>query len=143
MAWEDRLYDVPGLIAGEDMSTAGSLTGYNATGQYLIAKLVAGSTTLSVVHVNALTDKPLGIIQNNPKSGSGVSVRTAGVSKVIAGATLAAGDEFGSDIAGRAVPKAPSSTGANYGNFILGDVLEGAAVGELATVLVRDPYHIH
>lgn len=147
MAWEARLFDIPALVAGEDLSGTSSLTGAkdtagNRTGQYLIAKLQAGVDD-GVLHCNALTDKPLGIIQNHPKSGDAVSVRSAGVSKVVAGTTLTAGDEFGTDIAGRAVPKAPTATGANYGQFVLGDVIEGAAAGELATVLVRDPYHIH
>jgi hypothetical protein len=67
---------------------------------------------------------------------------TSGMSKVIAGGTLTPGDSFGTDTAGRAVKKNETSTGANYGDFVMGEVIEGAATGEVATVLLTGIYRI-
>lgn len=149
MAIEFRILDIPGMVAGEDLSAGCGLTGFPATanalgqttsGQYLIA--VSNGVDLQAVHCSNVTQKPLGIIQNNPKSGAAVSVRAMGVSKVVAGGTLTAGDEFGSNAAGRAVKKVHTFTGANFDEYIMGTVLEGASAGELATVLVASPYPV-
>lgn len=141
MAWEQAVQVMPAQLAGEDFSPTGSLTGVNG-GQFLIVKQNAARTADTVVHCNSVKDRPRGIIQNNPVSGDGASVMNLGISKVIAGGTLSPGDEYGTDSAGRAVKKNPTSTGANYGDYVLGEVIEGAAVGELATVTVYGPYRI-
>lgn len=144
MAIELPLFFLPGLVAGEDFSATASspLTGYKSTGQYLFVKQNNNRDALTVVHCNSVKDRPLGIAQTNPQNAQAISVMQAGISKVVAGATLTPGDEVGTDSAGRAVKKNPTSTGANYGDYVMGQVLEGAAVGELATVLIGMPYRI-
>jgi hypothetical protein len=137
VATENPVLVYAGFIAGEDMSTG--LNGYNSTGLYLIAKMSANDT---VVHCSAHADKPIGIIQGNPKSGDGCPVMGIGVSKVVAGGTLVAGDSYGPDSSGRAVAKASSLTGADLGDFVMGQVLTGATVGQLATVTVFNPTQV-
>ena len=130
MAWEYKILDEPGALAGEDMNTSSE--------QYLIAKSSGVNNTY--VKCTAKTDVPAGIIQNNPKSGEALQLRRLGISKVIAGGTLVAGDLYGPDANGKAVAKAESATGADFGDFVLGQVIEGCAVNEYATVTVGPPF---
>lgn len=130
-------------IAGEDFSSAGALSGYQGTGQYLIVKQNPARTNNTVVHCNSVKDRPRGIAQGNPAAGDALGVMAQGVSKVVAGGVLSAGDAFGTDSSGRAVRKNETNTGANYGDYVLGEVVEGAtALGQLATVILASPYRI-
>ncbi len=136
MAYELPILILPGQIAGSDFSTG---NGYGSTGQYLIVK----SNGVADTHVpcTAVTDRPTGIAQGNPTTGAALGVMAIGVSKVLIGTGgLTAGDEYGPDAQGKAVRKAASNTGANFGQFVLGGVLVGGAAGELATVTVGAPY---
>lgn len=136
MAFELPILILPGQVAGSDFSTG---NGYGSTGQYLITKSSGANNTH--VPCTATTDRPTGISQNNPASGGALGVMSIGVSKVLIGTGgLTAGDEYGTDTQGKAVRKAASNTGANFGQFVLGTVLEGGAAGELATVTVGAPY---
>jgi len=72
----------------------------------------------------------LGIVQNSPAVGEEASVMMAGVSKVKAGTGgLAAGNKWTPEADGEAVV-------AGLGDVICGTVLQGAAVGGIATVTV-------
>jgi hypothetical protein len=138
MAWEYRILDLPGALAGSSFTSG---NGYNSTGQFLIVKSSAVNNTF--IPCTAHGDRPSGIAQNNPASGSGLQIRKIGVSKVVIGSGgLTAGDEYGTDTQGKAVRKAPTNTGADIGDYVLGEVLEGGAAGELATVTVGEPYRI-
>lgn len=140
MAWEFRVLDIPGQIAGEDFSAAGVLTGYNSTGQFLAVK--NNGTANTCVHCSTVTDRPIGISQNNPVNASALQVRALGVTKWIAGGTVSPGDEVGTDTAGRCVKRDAGITGADIGDYAMGVVLEGAATGELATVLLAGVYRV-
>lgn len=139
MAIEKILYRLPGAIAGADMSGAngGSTNGYGGTAQYLFGKLSADDT---VVPCAALTDCPIGIIQTNPKAGSGysnvgVEVGVSGYSKVMVGASnLTAGTLVGPDANGKAVARAVASGGGDATHWVAGIIVEGANSGNLATV---------
>ena len=73
----------------------------------------------------------VGILQNKPQhAGEAATVAISGVSLVVAGGTLAAGDPVSSDGDGKAIKT--TST-----NVALGRVVIGAAEGELASVLLR------
>lgn len=137
MAWEYALLDLPGQIAGSTFATG---NGYQSTGQFLITKL--NGTNDTHVPCSAVGDRPSGIAQNNPASGGALQVRAFGVSKVVCAETLVAGDEFGPSALGKADKKFPTATGADFGNYVLGVVLEGAGLNELATVLIGMPYRI-
>lgn len=97
--------------------------------QYHIVEMTAAN---KVNVCNAATDKPIGILQNKPKAGEAAIVRMLGISKVIADAELAVGDNYGTSADGQAVAKVAA------GDLILGRVLEAAAnAGEIATVTVN------
>ena len=145
MATEYRIYDYPGGIAGEDFSPAGVLTGNNgngtACGQYLFVKL--NGTEDTFVHCNSDSDSPLGISQNDPKSGGELAVRVLGRSKITAGSGgLAVGDEVGTDAAGRGVKVNPTITGADFGKWSMGICSHAAAAGEIAGIELRGPYRV-
>jgi hypothetical protein len=73
----------------------------------------------------------IGVLQNKPQRvGEAASIAIAGVSLVQAGGTLAAGDKVSADAQGRGIKT--TST-----NAVLGRVVVGAGVGELAVVLLR------
>jgi len=142
MAWEVPVLDLPGQIAGEDFSSVGALTGLNSTGQFLFVKMAPGIND-TVLHCSSAKDRPVGVSQGNSVKGDALQVRAIGVSKIVAGAAVAAGDPVGTDAAGRCVKKAETATGANYGEFVAGLVLEGVvAAGSVATVLLQSPYRI-
>lgn len=151
MATEYRIYDYPGGIAGEDFSSAGSLSGQNG-GQYLFVafKQTGGGDNRGVqdtfVHYQnnyAQTDqRPVGVSQNNPISGGQLAVRCLGRSKITAGGTISVGDILGSDSSGRAVAKKPSQTGANLGDWAMGICSCAAAVGELGAIELVGSYQV-
>lgn len=85
----------------------------------------------------------IGILQNNPDAaGETATVCFSGVSKVVAGETLVAGDLWGVDTNGKAKKVDATSTGADNGDFVAGTVMEGAAADEYASVLVGFPQFI-
>lgn len=145
MAWERAVLDLPAGIAGSSFASG---NGYQSTGQFLFVRLhtenpdVAG-TANTFVPCTSVSDDPVGVSQNNPASGGSLQVRVEGVTKIVAGGTIRVGDSVGTDANGKAVTKAESSTGANYGNFVRGVALEGGAAGELVTVLLSKYYRIH
>lgn len=144
MAFEARVLDLPGILAGEDFSSAGALTGLNATGQFLFVKLPTNGADLTVVHCNSHRDKPIGVSQGNSKQGEGLQVRSAGISKVVAGAAVLRGQSIGTDNAGRGVPKNETSTGADYGDYVSGTALDSVtAAGHVFSCLLGgSPYRI-
>lgn len=138
MAFEAPVQLIPGALAGSTFVTG---NGYGSTGQYLIVK--SNGTDRTYVPCAADTDQPSGIAQDTPASGGALGVMNLGISKVLAGGTLVAGNRYGPDANGKAVAKQETSSGADYGEWVLGEVIEGAASGELATVTVGTPYRIH
>lgn len=143
MAKERPILIIDALTEVDMSATATSpLTGYGATGQFLIAKQSTDRAANTVVNCTSHADRPRGIIQNNPPAGQAVALLVSGMSKVMAGGTLTPGDSFGTDNAGRGVRKNETSTGADYKDFVMGEVIEGATVGQLATVLLTGVYRI-
>lgn len=143
MAWEKNLFDIPGMLAGVDMSglNGGTTSGYQSSAQFLFAKLTAADT----VGIAGIADFPVGVIQTNPKAGSGysnvgVEVRSLGVSKVVSSGTIAPGAIIGPDANGLAVARAVASSGGDAGHWCAGVVIEGGAVGELLTVYLLSPF---
>lgn len=121
MAFEGRQIPSSGLTASADLSAA----------QYKLVKMSGAKTVTTCA---AVTDKPIGVLQNNPVSGAAADVCLFGISKVVVGASVTAGDTVGADTSGRAVTYAE---GTDTTKFRLGIVIEasGAANG-LATILV-------
>lgn len=139
MAWEAHLDLEPGAYANADFSGAngGTTEGYGGTGQYLFVKRVPG-TPNAFVPCSSKYDLPAGVSQDNGNSGDALGVATKGYTKIVAGGVLVEGDEVGCDANGRCVKKQGTSTGANLGEFIAGEVVEGTAnPGELATIRLK------
>lgn len=116
-------YDNKGLVlpfeAGADLS---------AKQHYLVYL----DSALKIQLVDAITRPAIGILQNKPDaSGKEASVCVGGVSKIVLGATLAAGVLVGPAATGKAA--ADAST-----NYTVGMLLKGGADTEKGTVLLRN-----
>lgn len=117
MAFEGPQHKIPGLVAGGDLSTK----------QYHFVKISADNT---VVICSGTTDKPIGVLQNKPASGAAAEVCSAGVTKIVGDANLAAGDSIGTSADGQAAVYTVSDTT----KYIVGQVIqENTAAGGIIT----------
>jgi hypothetical protein len=123
MAWEvDGVVKLVGHTAGADLSGK----------QYHLVKLAANKT---VVVCAAVTDVPIGVLQNTPTSGQAAEVCIIGISKIVADANLATTDLIGTSADGQAAKKTP---GTDTTNYVIGQVLEdNTAVGGLITAVIN------
>jgi len=103
--------------------------------QYKIVKVAADD---AVDTASGSTDDVIGVLQGTPESGSSANVATAGITKVVAGGTLAAGDLVMSDSDGKAEVAVVSDAAGTLANMtrILGKVVNGAGDDEYASVLI-------
>jgi hypothetical protein len=118
--------EIRGLCVGKYTASA-DLSGK----QYCFARQ---SGTAGQLNVTSLaTQKPIGVIQNKPTTGQPVDLMVTGVSKMVAGAAVAAGADVMSDANGNAIT-AVTNTGAN---FSLGQAqTAAAAAGTIIEVLL-------
>ena len=124
MATENRVLDVS-FEAGEDLSND----------QYRI--VVLDGTTGKVRRPDAITDIPLGILQNAPASGEAAVVRVigcGGVSKVQLGATLGIGAIAAMEYV--SASDAGKAQAAVITQYPVGVLLEGGAEDELGSALL-------
>lgn len=120
MAYDDPGVDIGTFTASADLSAK----------QYYIVKM-SGDNTVTVCA--AVTDVPIGVLQNKPASGGQAVVRVFGMSKVSADATLAAGDIIGTSADGQAQPVTQGSETTVYN---IGQAVTGGAAGTLQTALI-------
>lgn len=122
MAWEQPGFSTS-LVAAADLSTK----------QFRFVKLDSNG---NVVVCAATTDKPVGVLQNNPanvgSTGQEALVMVEGITKMVAGATIAVDDLIGTDANGAAAPYVP---GTDTTKYIVGRALEAASSGETFTML--------
>ena len=124
MAYEGPQICIPGLSAGADLSAAAN--------QYKFVKLSAAKT---VVLCAAATDKPIGVLQNRPKSGETAQVCCIGVTKLQGDADLAFGNLVGTSGDGQADAKTP---GTDTTEYVAGTIIEdNTAAGELCTAVIN------
>lgn len=123
MAWEvDGVVKLVGHTAGADLSSK----------QYHLVKLAANKT---VAVCAAVTDVPIGVLQNTPAAGQAAEVTIIGISKVVADANLATTDLIGTSADGQAAKKTP---GTDTTNYVIGQVLEeNTAAGGLITAVIN------
>lgn len=127
MAWELPSFNIGNLVANASM----------ASNQY---KCVKGTTTNNTFALCDTDGEPvLGVLQDKPDSGAAGDVMALGVTKVVAAETLTAGDFWGTGASGTAKKIEITVTGADVGDYVAGQVLQGAASGELATVTIGFP----
>lgn len=110
--------DVLTRLAGADLST---------TGQY---RFVEQSTSGTVTVCNSAGENALGVLQNNPASGQAATIAVGGVTKVLAGATIAIGEQIATTAAGKAAV-------ATNGQVILGEAMSGGGDGSIISMLWR------
>ena len=122
-------YEIPGLkvslTAGEDLSSH----------QFKFVKLSADNT---VSLCSATTDNPIGILQNKPGSLGVAEVMLNGVSKLVAGGSLAYDTMVGTDASGKGTAVASGASGTVA--YPKGKVLVGnTAADGLVTVALGIP----
>jgi hypothetical protein len=99
--------------------------------QYHFVKM-SGTT---VVACSAVTDVPIGVLQNAPTSGKTAEVAVFGVTKLVAGGALSVGALLGTTTAGRGVALTP---GTDTTKYIVGQVITAAgANGDVITVAMN------
>lgn len=127
MAVATQMATVPVLVLA--LKAGGDLSSH----QHKFVKLNADN---QVVLTAAITDIPLGILQNKPDaSGKGATVLVIGVTKIQANAALSAGDVIGTSADGQADPIV---AGTDTTVYVAGQVLIGAAnAGEIAEAVVN------
>jgi hypothetical protein len=117
-------FEQPGFqisrVANADLSAA----------QFKLVKLVAGG---KVDLCTAVTDRPIGVLQNKPKAADVAQVMVVGESKLWAGGTVAVGDVLGTDTSSRGVTYVGGTDTTKYG---VATSLEVGAVGQLIAALV-------
>lgn len=116
MAFENDVLDI-------SLQADGDLDVY----QYHFVKITADN---KVGICTGATDNPIGVLQNQPLDTQVARVRIHGVSRVMAGGAIVAGNKVGTDGNGEGIAKTVSKT--EY----MGIALVGAGAAELATVLV-------
>ena len=121
MAYESPQVLIGTLTAAADLSAK----------QYHFVSL-ASATTVNVC--TAITNAPIGILQNNPTSGQQAIVQLFGISKVVADGTLAAGNFIGTSADGQADAISP---GTDTTVYMTGQCIQAASAGETTTMFLN------
>ena len=101
-----------------------------ATKQFHFVKL--GST--GFVICSATTDRPTGVLQNNPAAGQVAEVMLCGLTKIISDGTTAIGDAIGTSSDGQA---AVYVHGTDTTKYIVGEAYSAGAAGETITAFIN------
>jgi hypothetical protein len=110
------------LSAGADLSTK----------QYYFVKV---NSSGDAVVCAAVTDIPIGVLQNKPTSGEAAEIVVVGVTKVSADATIDEGNQIGTSADGQA---APYIAGTDTTKYVVGTAIAPAgAAGVITTVVVN------
>jgi hypothetical protein len=110
------------LVAGEDLSAK----------QYFFVKI---NTSGLAVLCAAATDRPIGVLQNDPASGEEAVITVVGGSKVVASASIDEGAVIGTTAAGKAGAK---TVGTDVTNYVVGTVIQASgADGEILSALIN------
>lgn len=131
MAHEGVQSRIPAALAAADLSTK----------QFYFVKKNTTAFQFALASVDG--EVVAGVLQDKPAAaGRAACVAFLGVTKIVAGENLAAGDYIGTDNAGKAKKVDVSATGADVGDFIAGYVLEGGSTGELVTIMLQPLYRV-
>lgn len=123
MAYEFSNYAVKvTLEAGEDLSAK----------QYHFIKIDNG--TGKAVAVNGATDRPFGVLQNNPKSGQEAEVLIVGGTKIAAGGTASAGQPLFANSSAKAVTLAFGTTGSAA--YVVGTFVAAGSASAITTAAI-------
>ena len=133
MPWGENFFEAPGY---------GTITDLSAK-QFYAVKLDT-STAFTVAAVSAVTDRPFGILQDNPKGATtarlAANVALFGVCKAIAGTGgWTRGDRLGVDSAG-ALVTITEAIATNDNAYTVAIALESASAGDIKLVQVVNAY---
>lgn len=121
MAYEISNYSVKvSLVAGADLSSS----------QYKFVKL---NSSGQVIAVAAATDRPIGVLQNNPASGGVAEVLVSGGTKLVLGGTVTEGGIVSPNSSGAGVAIV---AGTDTTKYICGTALTEGASGEIITAVI-------
>ncbi|MGA1037402.1 MAG: hypothetical protein ACO3VQ_06280 [Ilumatobacteraceae bacterium] len=121
MAFEAAQIKVGNFTASADLSAK----------QYHFVKM-SGNNTVTVCA--AITDVPIGVLQNAPASGGAAEVCLFGISKVVADGTLAAGNVIGTSADGQADA---ITAGTDTTVYTMGIALSAASAGETVQAFIN------
>lgn len=121
MAYEAAQIKLGNLTAAADLSAK----------QFHFVKL-ASATTVNVC--TAITDVPIGILQNTPTSGQAAEICIFGISKVVADGNLAAGNIIGTSLDSQADA---ITRGSDTTVTVMGHAIEAGAAGQTVTMFVN------
>lgn len=131
MAYEVPLFTPGGLIAAADLSS------------YMdrFVKITAANT-VNVCSVDG--EFAIGVLKNKPNAaGVAATVEMAGVTKVVAGEAITAGMFVGTANDGRAKQVEHTATGADTGDWVLGQALDTVTqAGQIVTVRLLNGYRV-
>jgi hypothetical protein len=99
--------------------------------QYHFVKL-ASATTVNVC--SAITDVPIGVLQNDPESGEAAVIAIFGISKVVADGTITAARWLGTSADSQAAGITPGSDTTVY---VMGQAIQAASAGETFTMFLN------
>jgi hypothetical protein len=123
MAYEFSNYAVKTtLVAGADLSSS----------QYKFVKI--DNATGYAVIVSGATDRPIGVLQNNPISGAEAEVLIVGGTKVYAGGTASAGQPLFASASATAVTLAFGTTGSAA--YAVGTFITTGAATNVVTAVI-------
>jgi hypothetical protein len=123
MAYEFSNYAVKAtLVAGADLSAK----------QYHFVKIDNG--TGQAVAVDGATDRPVGVLQNNPTAGQEAEVLIVGGTKLAAGGTASAGQPLFASASGNAVTLVFGTTGSAA--FAVGTFITDASASAIVTAVI-------
>lgn len=106
---------IQNFVAGED------LTSYR---YHLVT--ISGSTARTVVRCSSQGQSAVGVLVNKPGSGEAAAVCMLGITKVMVGGTIYAGDKFTTSVSATAITLASSEN--NCAGMVLSNVASGALV---------------
>lgn len=110
------------LVAGEDLSAK----------QFYFVKI---NSSGQAVACSGATDKPIGVLQNDPASGKEAIVTVVGGTKIVSSASIDEGVLIGTNSAGKADAKVP---GTDTTEYVVGQVILAAgADNEILTAVVN------
>jgi hypothetical protein len=124
MAFEFSNYAVKHTFkAGEDLSAK----------QYHFVKIDAGDG--SVVAVDGATDRPVGVLQNDPRAGEAAEVLITGGTKIECGGSASFGQPLFSSAAGKGVTLAFGTTASAA--FNVGTFIENGSASAIAAAVIN------
>jgi len=90
--------------------------------------------TGNVLAVDGATDRPFGVLQNDPESGEIAEITIVGGTKVEAGGTASVGQPLFSNASAVAVTLAVGGSGST--SYLVGTFVEDAASGAVTTAVI-------